>query len=187
MYTTKEVLERAAGFSVGAGPLLRGVQLCLQVGLELELLTDTADPQIHLIHIDLVIFDAPTLSLDDQIGFFKALDQHSSTLRHLACGPGDRTTFTLEETTLLSDFCRERNVRLSSRGEHTPHIESHYYGDRSDPRGKETTGLCHSVEQVLRFGLDRATACRRTGDLEGVKSLLQHTEGLKALQQGWRD
>ena len=51
----------------------------------------------------------------------------------------------------------------------------------------ETEEVVSSVEGVLLFGLERIRACRRTDDLKGAQLLMERTQGLKALQEIWRD
>lgn len=109
-----------------------------------------------------------------------------STIRHLRCTSQAFSPLVHGQLSWLQALCARYNIHLSHRAEY-----SAYYTtlDFAVPGAltSETDVLCSSAMQALAFGVGRVEAFRKTGDLEGLKLMLEITKALKALEDIWRD
>lgn len=116
-----------------------------------------------------------------------ALSALSPTVRYLRYISEAFTTDGDEETAWLRDFCSGRGIVLARAGQWTAYVLSDTIFTSDAVQGEGFLSFCSSLDEVLAFGADRAAAVRQDGDLQGIKTLVGHTKGLKALQDVWRD
>lgn len=116
-----------------------------------------------------------------------ALEGLPTTLRQLRYTSADCITIGEGETRWLRGFCERRRIVLACAGEWTAPYSSTILFIPGLTQGIVFKSICSSLEDILAFAVDRVAVARRGGDLGGLKELVEHTNGLKSLQEVWRD